>query len=113
MMYNVITHPDQATPNWLTRVLRQSGHLPCGEVTHVHIAAEPSYTSTVARLVLTYSDDAPPAAPPRLFLKLSRAESQQRVVGSTQRRYEVEFHNKVAVMMDHPPVVRCYQVGYA
>ena len=111
-MLNVITHPEEVTPQWLTHVLRQSGALPCGEVTCIQTTAEPSYTSTVARLTVTYSSDAPSHSPAHLFLKLSRPESQQRVVGSVQRRKEVEFHNRVAGMMDHPPVVRCYQAVY-
>jgi hypothetical protein len=108
----VITDPGQATPEWLTHVLRRSGALHGGEVTRVQATAETTYTSTVARLALVYSDGAPPTAPVHLFLKLSRPDSQQRVVGSAQRRNEVEFHTRVAAMMPHPPLVRCYHAAY-
>ncbi|MCL5998882.1 MAG: hypothetical protein M1546_22915 [Chloroflexi bacterium] len=111
-MPSVITDLNQVTPEWITQALRHSGNLPSGEVTCLRAASESSYTSTVVRLAVTYSDDAPPMAPHRLFLKLARLDSQQRVVGSTQRRREVKFHNKVAEMMPHAPVARCYQAVY-
>ncbi len=104
--------PSQATPEWLTRALRESGCLPCGAVTSVQAAAESSYTSTIVRLTLTYTHDAPPAAPKRLFLKLSRLDAQQRAVGGAQRRKEVEFHTSVASRMPDPPLARCYQASY-
>jgi hypothetical protein len=109
---SIITDPRQATPEWLTHVLRQSGVLHVGEVTRVHAITVTTYTSTVARLTLVFSDGAPPNTPAHLFLKLSRPDSQQRVVGSEQRRQEVEFHNRVAAMMPHPPLVRCYHATY-
>lgn len=106
------------SPEWLTEALFQSGCLPQGRVASVQITAEPSYTATIARLALTYADkgrpltDTPPTAPTRLFLKLSRSDSEQRVVGSRQRRREVAFHTRVAPSMPQPPVVRCYQAVY-
>ncbi len=109
----VITDLAEVTPAWLTGVLRHSGVLPAGEVTGVGVDAKPTYTSTVARLALTYSAGAPPTAPTRLFLKLARPASTQRVVGNAQRRHEVEFHNRVAAMMPHPLVVRCHHAAYA
>ncbi|HEY3342656.1 MAG TPA: phosphotransferase, partial [Anaerolineae bacterium] len=67
---------------------------------------------TIVRLSLTYSQDAPPAAPTHLFLKLSRPDSHQHVVGSEERRKEVELHSRVAVLMPQPPVVCCYRAAY-
>ena len=110
--YAVITEPEQATPEWLTEVLRQSGCLPDGKVIQAQATAVPTYPSTIVRLTLTYTDDTPSTAPAHLFLKLSRPDPQQRVVGSEQRCKEVEFHNRVVAMMAHPPVVRCYQAVY-
>jgi hypothetical protein len=108
----VITDPEQATPEWIARVLRQGGHLLCGEVTQVRADVDSSYTSTIARLSLSYSADAPPSAPARLFLKLSRVDPAQRVVGSPQRRAEVRFHNEVVARMPVAPVARCYHAVY-
>ena len=107
-----ITNPDQVTPEWLTQVLRQSGHLACCEVTQVCVAVDSSYTSTIAHVGPSYSEDTPAGAPTHLFLKVSRPSAQQRVVGSAQRRAEVEFYNRVVTLMPGAPVVRCYQAIY-
>jgi len=104
--------PSQVTPEWLTQALRESGHLPRGAVAGVQATTEPSYTSTIARLTLTYTHDAPPGAPTRLFLKWSRLDAQQRAVGGAQRRKEVEFHTAVAAMMPDPPLAHCYLAAY-
>ena len=113
-MHTALTDPSQASPEWLTQTLRDAGALPTGQVAQVAVLAEPSYTSTIARLTATYSDDAPAGAPSRLFLKLARLDSQQSAVGSAQRRREVEFHNRVAALMPGTTsvVVRCYQAVY-
>ncbi|MCL4505506.1 MAG: aminoglycoside phosphotransferase family protein [Chloroflexi bacterium] len=108
----MITNSSQVNPEWLTLALRQSGRLPCGEVTGVHVAAEPTYTATIARLTLAYSHGAPPEAPRRLFLKLARLDSGQRAVGSARYRHEVDFHNRVGRLMPHPPIVHCYHAVY-
>jgi thiamine kinase-like enzyme len=110
--YTFITNPDQATPDWLTWVLQQSGRLARGKVAYAHAETVSSYTSTIVRLSLTYSQDAPSNAPTHLFLKLSRPDSHQHVVGNEERRKEVELHNLVAVLMPQPPVVCCYRAAY-
>ncbi len=111
-MPSVITNLEAVSAEWLTNVLRQGGSLPRGQVVSVRVASESSYTSTIGRLTLTYSDDAAATMPTRLFLKICQPSSQQRVVGSSQRRNEVEFHNNVAALMPGPPVVRCHQAVY-
>jgi hypothetical protein len=111
-MSRVIANPDAIGPEWLTQALFESGHLLQGRVVRVRATTELSYTSTIARLTLIHSDDARPTAPTRLFLKLSRPDAKQRVVGSRQRWYEVKFHTQVAPSMPEPPVVRCYQAVY-
>ena len=108
----VITSPDAVSPQWLTQSLRRGKCLPHGRVARVHVTSESSYTSTIARLTLAYSSDAPSTAPVRLFLKLSRSDSEQRVVGSDQRRAEVVFHNQLATTMPDPPLVRCHDAAY-
>lgn len=108
----VITQPNQATPEWLTEALSQNGGLPRGNVVSVQMTSEASHTATIARLALEYSPDAPPDSPNRLFLKLSRPSSQQRVVGDAQRRREVTFHTEIAGAMAHPPIVRCHWAAY-
>ena len=73
-MVGVINNPGGITAEWLTRTLRLDGCLSRGHVAGVDVASEASYTSTITRLTLTYSDDAPPTVPTRLLLKLSRLD---------------------------------------
>jgi hypothetical protein len=109
---HVVEDPGAITADWLTRALRTDGCLSRGRVVSVHVASETSYTATIARLTLAYSDDAPSMAPARLFLKLSRLDSGQRIVGGRERRHEVEFQTKVASPMVSAPLVHCYQAAY-
>src|SRR5579859_5688913 len=69
-MSDVLTELDQATPEWLTMILRQGAYLPPGQV----VAAEPTpvnASSDVAHLRLRYSADAPTDAPAHLLLKIT------------------------------------------
>jgi hypothetical protein len=111
-MTDVITDPSQATPEWITQAVRRSGHLTRGQAVQARASVSTSYTSTIARLAVTYSPDAPPAAPARLFLKLSRLDAQQSAVGSAERRREVAFHNRIAAVMPQPPVAHCYLAAF-
>lgn len=108
----VITNPEAVSAEWLTKVLRQGGSLPRGQVVSVHVVSESSYTSISGRLTLTYSDEVPPTMPTHLFLKICKPSSEQHVVGSSQRRHEVEFQNNVATLMPSPPIVPCHQAVY-
>ena len=107
-----LTDPTQATPEWLTGVLARSGCLPRGYVIDVSVSVTSSFTSTIGRLSLTYSGDAPSTAPSNLFLKVSNPQSGQRVVGADQWRWEVQFHREIAPMIDDPPVVPCYDAAF-
>ena len=111
MTDSVITAPEEATAGWLTGVLRESGCLPVGQVTGVLLDEKVSYTSTIARLTLTLSDDSPAETPRQLLLKLSRPDSKQKVVRSEHRRREVEFHRTLVADMPNLPVVRCHHAA--
>jgi aminoglycoside/choline kinase family phosphotransferase len=66
--------PGDITPEWLTGVLREGGHLPGGTVTAVAvetIGAERGFTGVVARVRPTY--DGAVAAPASLIAKLPTA----------------------------------------
>lgn len=65
----------EATPEWLTRVLRASGALPEGRVERVEAEANSAFNSVAAHLRLAYDSDAPADAPRRLFLKLKTGEA--------------------------------------
>lgn len=97
----VLTDFDQVTPDWLTGVLRVHGDLPQGEVTGVEKNVADTNTAQVAQLRLTYSDDAPEAAPGRLFLKFS------------DRRREVDFYRLIVPATADPPTLICYDAGYS
>ena len=109
----MITKPEDVTAEWLTDALRQSGSLPRGEVISVRVISESSNTAKIGRLTLTYSDDVPSTMPAHLFLKISNPHSITPVVGSEQRRCEVEFHNNIATLMPNPPVIRCHHAVYS
>ena len=102
----------EATPDRITRLLRDGGWFPRGRVAVVRVERESSYTSTIVRLALSYSEDTPPGMSNRLLLKLSRIDSQQRVIGREQRRSEGGFHTRGATMMPDPPGVRCYHAAF-
>jgi hypothetical protein len=108
----LITEPASVTPEWLTDVLRRSGCLSRGRVIAVHHITALSYSSTLVRLSLTFSLEVPSSAPARLFLKVSRPDADQQVVGRAQRRKEVMFHNCLAPQVPDPPVVRCHHAVY-
>ncbi|UCC17643.1 MAG: phosphotransferase [Dehalococcoidales bacterium] len=108
----MITNPENVTSEWLTDVLRQAGSLQRGEVIGVRVISESSNTAKIGRLTLTYSDIVPSTTPTHLFLKVSDPHSKTPVVGSEQRRCEVEFHNSIATLMPDPPVIRCHHAVY-
>jgi hypothetical protein len=109
----MITNPEAVTAEWLTEIFRKGGSLLQGYVKSVHVVSESSYSSAIGRLTLTYTDDAPPTMPTRLFLKICQSGLDDRVVGNVRRQNEVRFHNEVASLMPDPPVVRCYQAVYS
>ena len=106
-MREVITHAEQATPEWLTAVLYKNGCLPQGHVVSVNKKPSPPGFSTIVPLELSYSENAPPSAPARLVLKLAGAGDL-----STGKE-EVEFYTCIAAAMSDPPVVRCYDAVYS
>ncbi len=76
-MSQLLAAPEQATPEWLTTVLRQDGQLPSGHVTDVQVTStEPTSVWKLSHLQVRYSADAPPSAPEHLILKLSKRTGQ-------------------------------------
>jgi len=109
-MPDVLRSAEDATPEWLTEVLRRGGSLERGSVAAVR--ATPSRTllvSIVSRLELSYTHDATRGAPSSLFLKLSLPSSHPQAVND---RMEVEFYNSVAPLMKDPPVPRCFDAAF-
>jgi len=70
-LLSLLTSPDEATPEWLTVILRDGGYLRQGRVTAVVHDAGSSVHARNARLQLRYSDEAQGDRPSALFLKIS------------------------------------------
>jgi aminoglycoside phosphotransferase (APT) family kinase protein len=109
----VINNPEEITAEWLTDILREGGILQRGCVDSIRVVSESSYSSTIGRLTVTYSDYTPPTVPTRLFLKICKSGLDDRVVGNERRQNEVRFHNEIASLMSNPPVAKCYHAVYS
>lgn len=110
-MGKLITDMEQVTPDWLTEVLREQGHLDRGKVVAVEKSPQSTFTSIVSHLKMTYSDDAPSSAPTRLFLKISDPDFRSNIYVSHKK--EVDFYNIIAPAMTDPPFPRCYDALYS
>ena len=115
-----ITDAGQVTPAWLTRALKKAGVLSGGKVARIRQTSFSSVTSSISRLEVRYSDNAPEDAPRRLFLKCFVPDDsptglvEEQLIDSGRR--EVEFYNVVAghmTAMSAVPVVRCYDARYS
>ena len=103
-MSEVLTSVDQATPRWLTALLRQRGVLTDGRVVSVKDHASSAWNSSSYHLEVSYSHDAPKDAPRRLFLKMS--------LHPEWGRQEWEFYRFVRdKQVNLPMLVCCYDVA--
>lgn len=100
---------DQASPAWLTEVLRQADVLQEGKVEAVECQVTGAFNSHTAHLILRYSDDASPGAPTRLVLKRNAPSAWGIEAGAE----EVKFYNLIGSLPDHPPIIiPCYAAAY-
>lgn len=105
-MDTALTSVEQATPAWLTGVLRACGLLPVGQVVAVESRVATTLNSYSYHLALRYAEDAPAAAPRRLFLKMSKEPEWG--------REEMEFYRFVGDQRaDLPMLVPCYDAALA
>jgi hypothetical protein len=88
------------TPTWLTRVLRDSGSLPQGQVTAVESSDSGAFNSLTRFLRLEYSPDAPPALSRRLVLKQPTAESWS----IEAARLETNFYTLIRALPGYPAI---------
>jgi hypothetical protein len=110
----VITDVDKLTPEWLTARLQKQGVLERGEVRGVvHSVSQRTFASLVWHLQVSYTDDATPGAPTRLFLKSSTPALAPGEFNPDGLRKEVLFYRTVAPAMNEPPSVRCYDAAYS
>ena len=109
----MLTSLDQVTPEWLTRALRRNGHLDQGTVVAVQPRRQGSLTQGGPgfhpdhRLEVTYSVDAPAAAPTRLYLKADNGSIHKQA-----GKREVEFYKAIANAMPQSPGLPCYDASY-
>jgi hypothetical protein len=100
----LISSLDQATPAWLTAVLRAAGMIGQAAVSTIEMCANAAFNSSVAHLDITYSGAVPAATPRRLLLKLNANHD-----GSG----EVGFYQLLATLPDRLPMLaRCYAAEY-
>src|SRR2546421_5766455 len=112
-MSKALRRAEEATPEWLTEVLRRGGVLDRGRVVAVNLKSSRTLlVSDIFHLEVAYSHDAAPAAPARLFLKISRPVFQPEAATDHSRK-EVEFYTRVAPLMHDPPIPRCYDAAFS
>ena len=110
-MNEVLTNAEQVTPTWLTDVLRKSGCLPQGHVTKVRQGKEfQTPVSQVVHLEIDYSPNESIAAPSRLFLKMTKPNLQEELVGIGEK--EVTFYRTLAARINPSSLVRCFDAVY-
>ena len=105
----MIVSPKQATPTWLTGVLRDAGVLPCGQVLAIDLHPTGAFNSATMRLQIVYTPDVPETVPRSLILKCSNGTAW----GNQANRDEVRFYQLTSALPDYPPLmVPCYSAAY-
>jgi hypothetical protein len=92
----------EVTADWLDAVLRENGHLDKGRVCAIHQTISETTLSLIGRLEVVYSDETPPSAPRRLFLKMPKPEALE------PAQSEATFYNVIAPLASDLPVVNYY-----
>jgi hypothetical protein len=109
-MIQVISNPGAFTPALVTKLLYTSGALQHGEIVTVQVKEHETGMSRIAHLDLTASDDARPAPPHKLFVKLSKTKLPYPDYADLAGR-EVMFYRDIA-SAEIPALVRCYSGAY-
>jgi thiamine kinase-like enzyme len=113
VMEEAIVSAEKFTPKQLTAVLRRQGALPRGDVTRVtQSKAQSTFASSVWRLRVNYSKDAPPSAPKKLFLKISKPALAPGEFDLKHLQKEVIFYSMIAPAMDKALTIPCYDATY-
>lgn len=108
----LITNAKQVTPRWLTAKLAKSAVLPSGAVRAVHIEEwKTTNLSTLLRLTLDYTPDAPSDAPHYLILKYTLPEIAKDQFAILSKK-EYDFYTRIIPVMTDHPVPRCYDAMY-
>jgi hypothetical protein len=114
-MHAVITNAEQVTPEWLTGILHEKGHLSRSHAISVQRVSRSRHTTTwfadISFLEISYSGQAPKSVPTRLFCKISKPDLT--LADLLYGKKEVEFYTTIANTMDDPPLACCYDAVYA
>ncbi len=113
-MADVLSAIEQATPKWLTDVLRGSGSLTSGQVlslvvTRVHTE---QLHSVSYFFEATFAGDTPPDLPTRFFLKLPRKPDGRDARRPSTGEREVRMYQALAQHEHRLPVIPCYDAVY-
>jgi len=93
------------TSDWLDAVLRENGHLDKGRVCAIRHAVSETTLSFIWRLEVVYSDETPPAAPRRMFLKMPKPEALE------PAQSEATFYGVIAPLVGDLPIVNYYDAN--
>lgn len=97
-MVEIVTHPDEISPQWMTDTLRQSGHLGHGEVSSLEYKIiGTGKMGDNARFTLLY-DGERGAAPDSVIIKFPATDETARAMAGAQGAYynEVMFYRHLA-----------------
>ena len=106
-MRGILPDLGHVTPEWLTEVLQDQGHLPDGRVTAVHLkTTRPTAVSPLAHQEVQYTDGIAVSLSSQLFFKTSRPDLMANFPLRGQKA--VAFYTRITAAMPAPRVVRCY-----
>jgi len=109
-MAEPVTTEEQITPGWLTNILRRNGHLVQGSVSGLNKECFKTFFSHIYRLEVNYSNDAIPALPSKMLLKLPLSDNEASL---KMGKDEVFVYNAITNAMNDPPVVPCFDAVYS
>src|SRR5262245_46087537 len=101
-MTEPIATEEQITPDWLTDILRQNGHLVRGGVSELYKEDFKTFFSHIYRLKVDYSKEATPALPSKMLLKVPLFDNEAAL---KMGKDEVFVYNTLKKSMNDPPVV--------
>jgi thiamine kinase-like enzyme len=105
----VITSIDAVTPEWLTKVLRQSGALESGEVEGIDSQLAERDNSNVASLTVVYAAGSKGELPHKLFLKMVYGQVEDGSFGPS----EVHYYARDYVGLEQSPIPRSYTAAHS
>lgn len=103
-MSEVISRLADATPAWLSTILREAGYISQGSVVSAEQRVSDAFNSSTAHLRLVYSEEATATPPQDLVLKLQKNHDGEN---------EVQFYRLVAQLGANLPMLApCFALDY-